>query len=509
MEKQVNLRDIWQIALRHKWLLVLPFVLAVVAAYAGSYLLTEKYQSRVQILVKESEVLGPEIRNLTGGTRNVGSNERDVNLWQQSVRSEILSPSSLLKVINEMDLADDPEINAEVDELVARFPEYSRRDLINLKLIKRLQDKYITVGFRGNNVVVILCESEDPLEARQMSSSLANIFRDEQIRADLLSIRAMQEFTTEQLAIYKKEWEDAEEELAEFKKNYTRVNVGERVSDDVLAGVTAEIDQVKLYLEDYADRRNFVAAGLSDAGIDTSVIDLSSKLVGYTSTLNGLIRQKASLMERYPRTDPKVLEVIGRYNRGMDSLAVYCRQAASELYAGPDNNIRSQIADYLELSVDMDLSVNEQIILDNTLNKLKNRVTQWPDYEIELKRLEQKAATKKDIYLKFNTQLLGSRINEDAYRKEAESRYKIIEPATLPMAPTSPDRFKIVVLGCALGIVLGIGAVLLAEVLDNSLRDIGETESYLGYKVLGTVPRIISNKNASRTPSPKPVEVKG
>jgi hypothetical protein len=280
-----------------------------------------------------------------------------------------------------------------------------------------------------------------------MSQVLADVFREEQIREDLLRIRAMQEFSTEQLAIYKKEWEDAEADLADFKKNYSRSNAGEKIAEGVLDGITAEMDQAKLRMEDIVDQKNFTAANLENAGIDTASVILTAELIGYVSFLNGINEQKAALMERYARTDPKVLEVMGRFNRGLDSLNVICENTIRSIYPGLRGDDLVQATEYLVLTAKIDVAVAEQITLNRTLNKLRNRYTTWPDYEIELKRFEQKATTKKDIYLKFNTQLLGSRINEDAFRKEAETRYKIIEPATLPLAPVYPDRLRIVALG--------------------------------------------------------------
>lgn len=507
-EKQINLRDVWHIVVKRKWLVILPFVLAVIAAYGGSYLLTEKYESRVTIIVKESELIGPELRRLTTAIGfDAVRSERDLNLWQQSIKSEIKSPATLLRVINELGLADDQEMQGEIDRLVAAYPQYGRRELTNIALIQKLQEEHVRVGFVGQNLVAIQCESQDPLQARQMAQVLGDVFREEQIKEDLLRIRAMQEFSTEQLTIYKKEWEDAEEDLAEFKKNYSRSKASEKIADGVLEGITAEMDQAKLRMEDIVDQKNFTAASLENAGIDTSTVILSEELIGYVSILNGINEQKASLMERYARTDPKVLEVMGRFNRGLDSLAVICGKTIPSIYPGLRGAALDQSIEYLVLTAKIDLEVAEQITLNRTLEKLKNRYTTWPDYEIELKRYEQKAMTRKDIYLKFNTQLLGSRINEDAFRKEAENRYKIIEPATLPLAPIYPDRLRIVALGCALGLVLGFGAVLLAEVLDSSLRTIEETESYLGLKVLGTIPRIEARKRTHSAQRSEPVEI--
>ncbi len=508
-EKQINLRDLWHIVLKRRWLLILPFVLAVAAAYGGSFLLTERYQSYVSIIVKESELIGPEIRRITSATGvDAIRNERELKLWQQSIASEITSPATLLKVIDELNLGDDPELQREVDELAALYPQYSRNELANIVLVDKLQEENVRVGFEGPNLVTIRCESEDPLEARKMAEVIGDVFRDEQIREDLLRIRAMQEFSTEQLNIYKKEWEDAEDELGGFKKNYSRANVSEKVGDGILDGITSEMDQAKLHMEDVVDQRNFMAGALMGAGVDTAGLSISGGLLDYVSVLDGLIDQKASLLERYPRTDPKVLEVVRRYNRGLDSLRVLCGLQAQALNPTLTGAVLDLATDYLALTARVDLAVQEQITLNNTLGKLQNRFTTWPDYELELKRLEQKAATKKDIYLKFNTQLLGSRINEDAFRKEAENRYKIIVPATLPLAPTYPDRFRIIALGCAIGLVLGFGAVLLAEVMDSSLRSIEETETYLGLKVLGTIPRIEVRRRVRSTPESKPVEMK-
>jgi succinoglycan biosynthesis transport protein ExoP len=507
-EKQINLRDVWHIVVKRKWLVILPFILAVTAAYAGSFLLTQRYESRVTIIVKESELIGPELQRMTTATGfDAVRSERDLKLWQQSITSEIKAPATLLKVIDELGLADDQEMQVKIDRLVAAYPQYSRRELTNIALIEKLQNEHVRVGFVGQNLVAIECESKDPLQARKMAQVLADVFREEQIREDLTRIRAMQEFSTEQLAIYKKEWEDAEEDLADFKKNYTRSNAGEKIADGVIDGITAEMDQAKLRMEDIVDQKNFTAANLESADIDTASLIPTAELIGYISILNGINEQKASLMERYPRTYPKVLEVTGRFNRGLDSLDVICERTVSSIFPGLRGATFDQAVEYLVLTAKIDVVVAEQITLNHTLAKLRNRYTTWPDYEVELKRFEQKVTTKKDIYLKFNTQLLGSRINEDAFRKEAENRYKIIEPATLPLAPVYPDRLRIVALGCALGFVLGFGAVLLAEVLDSSLRTIEETESYLGLKVLGTIPRIETRRRTHSAQRSEPVEI--
>jgi len=514
-DSQFHLKDLWQIIVKRKWLIILPLIVITAAAYGVSYLLTEMYESKVSILVRRSQVLGQEFKGISDiSGYDAVRTESDLEFWHQSVKNEVLSPATLIKVISDLDLDRDPKVLKWVESVHSRFPKYSRDDLIKMRLIEVLQTKNISVHFVRQNVLQIKCLHEDPNIARGMAISIVDAFREEQIRQDLLRIRARQEFTTEQLSIYKKEWEDAEEALANFKKNYTRTSFNQRISNDIINGVAAEIDQAKLMTEDVMDQRTFLAANLVSAGIDTSMLHLSDEAVGYKSSVTELLRQKASLLEKYQRTDPKVLEIIGRISRAKDSLEVYAKQSVRQAGLGLSGRALDEAAEFVFMTVRADLGIEEQLILDQTHDELSVRFTKWPDYEAEVARLEQKAATKKEIYLKFNSQLLGSRISEDAFRKEAESRYLIVEEASIPLAPVYPDRKKIVALGILLGLVIGGGAVLLSEVLDSSIRKVEEAERHLGLKVLGTIPYIqprkgrkvgkSNNPNTSR----KPAEIK-
>jgi capsular polysaccharide biosynthesis protein len=49
---------------------------------------------------------------------------------------------------------------------------------------------------------------------------------------------------------------------------------------------------------------------------------------------------------------------------------------------------------------------------------------------------------------------------------------------------------KIGLMGLALGLVIGGGAVLLVELLDTSFKRVEDVEEVLGVKVLATVPKI-------------------
>jgi uncharacterized protein involved in exopolysaccharide biosynthesis len=61
-----------------------------------------------------------------------------------------------------------------------------------------------------------------------------------------------------------------------------------------------------------------------------------------------------------------------------------------------------------------------------------------------------------------------------ALGRNDESRYTIIDPALEPLFPSKPSRILIIAGGIAMGLVLGVVAVIVAELMDTTIRTPGE-----------------------------------
>jgi non-specific protein-tyrosine kinase len=64
------------------------------------------------------------------------------------------------------------------------------------------------------------------------------------------------------------------------------------------------------------------------------------------------------------------------------------------------------------------------------------------------------------------------------------------EPATLPLAPVSPNPARNGMLAFIVGIVLGVGVAFLLEALDESWRSLEEVEQISGVPIFAAIPRI-------------------
>ncbi|RLC81789.1 MAG: hypothetical protein DRJ03_10315 [Chloroflexi bacterium] len=90
----------------------------------------------------------------------------------------------------------------------------------------------------------------------------------------------------------------------------------------------------------------------------------------------------------------------------------------------------------------------------------------------------------------------------NSYRAESPNALALFEPAVTPQWPIPSKAKLIVAVAGAAGLVLALGAILLIEFLDTSLRWEGDgVQSVLGLPVLGAVPQV-SRKNALSSDNP-------
>ncbi len=64
----------------------------------------------------------------------------------------------------------------------------------------------------------------------------------------------------------------------------------------------------------------------------------------------------------------------------------------------------------------------------------------------------------------------------------------VVEPGNLPELPSSPDVYKNTILGAILGIAIASFLVILAHLLNDSIKTVEDVEKYLGITTLSSIP---------------------
>jgi capsular exopolysaccharide synthesis family protein len=81
------------------------------------------------------------------------------------------------------------------------------------------------------------------------------------------------------------------------------------------------------------------------------------------------------------------------------------------------------------------------------------------------------------------------RLTVGAQLIEMNNNVAVLEEAVVPRYPVYPRKRLSVAFGGMIGLLLGVGAVLFLDYLDNTIRTPEEVEQYLGLNLLGIIPK--------------------
>ncbi|RLE26930.1 MAG: hypothetical protein DRJ65_04355 [Acidobacteria bacterium] len=195
----------------------------------------------------------------------------------------------------------------------------------------------------------------------------------------------------------------------------------------------------------------------------------------------------SNLMQRRGEVEVELLDKLGTYKEG--------HPAIKELRVrleGIDQAIERQIQTLrlgMETRFDM-VKRREQSLFEN-IQGLRNQTIELSKTSLEYDRLE-------ETYLqnrRFLDDMLARSNEADLSATAWMNNIRVIEKATPPSGPFSPNLRRAVALGGVLGLFLGIGLVLGLDFLDHTLRTPDQVERYLGLEVLAALPKLTDDNS--------------
>jgi polysaccharide biosynthesis transport protein len=95
--------------------------------------------------------------------------------------------------------------------------------------------------------------------------------------------------------------------------------------------------------------------------------------------------------------------------------------------------------------------------------------------------------------------ILEARISEGMEEHQKGEKFTLIDPASYPEKPVSPNRWLILLAGLFCSFGSGLGTVALVEHLDHSVKDSDELSRLTGLPILGSIIRIRTSEDIVRT----------
>lgn len=202
---------------------------------------------------------------------------------------------------------------------------------------------------------------------------------------------------------------------------------------------------------------------------------------------NSLVAQRATLADSHPSI--RVLRArIAALEADVESGAVAAEAAAGGAAAAPR---RAEIAAQIEaLDQQVELLDRQTAANETRISDLETSISRTPSVQIRLEGMQRTYnaldAQLRDAVTKQRQAELGERLEAS----QQSERFEVVEQAIAPERPVSPNRPAIVAAGFVGSAGVGIGLMILAELLNRSLRTPRHLERSLEIRPLATIPYV-------------------
>jgi succinoglycan biosynthesis transport protein ExoP len=317
----------------------------------------------------------------------------------------------------------------------------------------------------GTYLLLISYRSTDPRLAADVSNAIANSYLAHTYDIRIRSSASLSSFMEKQLDELKAKMEKSGLALAAFEKDLDVINPEEKTN--ILSARLLQLNTE--YTTAQAERVSKEAAWNAIQSGSLEAVQVSSQgqdLAKLSDNLN-LARQRFALVKStYGSTHPE-------YRKAASELAEVEKQFEST---------RQNVAERIKIEYGEALS-REQM-LQKAVGAAKEEWDRINSKSFEYQQLKQEADADKSLYDELIKKIREADINAGFQN----NNIRIADIARPPLAPVYPNVRLNLILALLFSSILAIGAVLLQDSLDTTLRDPKEASRFLGTDVIGTMP---------------------
>ena len=496
--RALDVEDYIDIVRRHKGWIFGPFLFTVVASVVGAYLYPDSYTSQAVVKIVPQQV--PQ--NMVQSAINQQMSDR-INSMAQT----ILSRTVLTTIINTFGLYTRERSRMPIEDVIEQMK----------KNVQILPVASPTASADRIPAFAVTFSYANRIMAQRVVQDLVSRFIDENIRNRSNATFQTTQFIHDQLDDAKKQLDDAENKLANF-----RMQNNGRLPDQVdanmrsLSGLQSEAtflnsqisraNQEKLQLESniriMTDQMN--ALTRDPAAAAAGAERKSERLLEAEREVQAADLQLSNLRQHYKDNHPDVqagvarLEVARKKRDEVTSeesakkaetplAKVEDRQAQREVREMDANIRRFQSAvEARELEV-REYAQQMKRATEN-IKAYQGRLETVPLGEKQYADLLRDRDLAKEKYVDLSGKLGKAEIAQEMEGRKQGETLELLDPASLPTTPTEPKRPLVIAAGAVMGLLLGILIAGAREMKDTSLKNLKDVRAYTQMAILGSIP---------------------
>jgi uncharacterized protein involved in exopolysaccharide biosynthesis len=475
MDGNITLSDIKGVIRRRWWLPVLTTMIGAPIAVIVAVSLPPVYASTARILV-ESQVIPEE---LARSTISQSAGERI-----QFIQQRLMTRQNLLDI-------------ASANGVVRPGQNLSPSDVVSL-MTRSTSIRGTTSSDRRSREVTgldITFRSDRPATAVRVANDLVSriLTQNSQARTDRAA---------NTLAFFEQEVRRLELEIANRAAEIETFKSENQMSlPESLASRQGEVISLRERAFGLANQRALLTE--QRRRLEQAVISGQTRIGGQLSAQaqqleqlrNTLVSQRATLADSHPSI--RVLQArIAALEADVESGAIAADAQAGGAAAAPQ---RAELAAQVE-ALDKQIELIDQQTAANEMRiaELEASIGRTPSVQIRLEALQRSYnsldAQLRDAVLKQRQAQLGERLEAS----QQSERFEVVEQAVAPERPISPNRPAIVAAGFVGSAGVGVALMILAELLNRSIRSAAHLERRLEIRPIATIPYVSNAAEKSR-----------
>lgn len=422
----------------------LVLVVTVLAATVASVMLPKSYRATTAVLVDSKE----EQSFSTASHPFVTPQERVSYL--QTQKDIIASDKIARRVVRDLNLAQNPKLRAEYEEV-------SGRGTIEDWLAGLLQAD-LDVDVAQSNVIRITYTAHDALAAARVANAFAQAYIDTMLELRVAPTREAAAWFDEQLKGLRKNLATAQTKLSEYRRKHGIVTTDERlnIENTRLAELSSQLARAQEETFGYSSRQK-QASGLIERGV---AADRLPEVMSnpYIQRLKGDLATAEARLE----------ELSTQYGPNYPS---YRRQASEvrALHAKIDAEMAKVVAGIRNAEQQ---SQRREDALRAAMARQRAHVLDLGKNHSELTVLMRNAESAERAYDAAMQRFVVSQVESHANQADVT----LLSPAVAPPKPYRPKLVLNIVLAVIVGTMIGIGIVILLELLDRRVRSRNDLE---------------------------------
>jgi polysaccharide chain length determinant protein (PEP-CTERM system associated) len=486
---EMSMAEMKRILKRYWWVLPLTLIAGVSLALGSTFFLPKRFTSQTLVLV-DQQTVSPD---LVKPVITEATNQRLASMQEQ-----ILSRSRLQPIIEKFGLYASDRDSVHMEDLVARLR--AAIEVTPLEPMQGTQNRQLP-GFHINVTF------DNPQVAQRICSEITTMFMEQNSKEIDVQGTNTTDFFAQHVEEAKRNLDDQDAKLAEFKKKYMGSLPDQETANlQLLTGMNTQLEAITQAVtrgqQDKAMTESLLAAQLATWKAVNRGETPSETL---DQQLSALQDQLNSLQARYTPDHPDVIKAKNQIEQLKRRMAEAPKagntQANSQANAVEPVAIQQYRAKMRQDDLNVASLIKQQAKMQNDINILQGKIQSTPAVEQQFKELTRNYQTALDGYNDLLKKHDQSAIARDLNRQQQGENLRVLDPPSLPMTPSFPKKPVFAGAGAGGGLALGLAILYMLAAFDPSMHTERDVEVCMQLPVLALVPnvapagKVSANKN--------------